>query len=80
MLRCVIGVEVTDVSKDRTAFVFRDTQVPRSYFTANFELCTALLLGINVLWPLASCRWASAFRRFGITQRASRDCQNDGNH
>ena len=32
MLRCVIGVDVIDVSKDRTASIFRDTQLLRSYF------------------------------------------------
>jgi hypothetical protein len=44
MLRCVIGVEVFDVSKYRTAFIFRDTQLLRSYFAANFEVCTAVFL------------------------------------
>jgi hypothetical protein len=33
MLRCVIGVEVIDVSKDRTASIFRDI----SYFAKNFR-------------------------------------------
>ena len=80
MLRCVIGAEVIDVSKDRTAFIFRDTQLLRSYFPENFEVCAAVFGGINVLWPLALCRWVSAFRRFGITQKTPRDCQNVGNH
>jgi hypothetical protein len=80
MLRCVIGVEVIDVSKDRTAFIFRDTQLLRSYFAVNFEVCTAVFWGIKVFWPLALCRWVGAFRRFGVTQNTPRYCQNFGNH
>jgi hypothetical protein len=79
MLRCVIGVEVIDVSKARNAFIFRDTLLLRSYFAANFEVCIAVFWGIKAFWPLALCRWVRASRRFGVTQSTPRDCQNLGN-